>query len=133
LMRHIARQMFEVNEALGIPRYSTHEERLKAIRWRVKPPPKPPPIGGRHGRSKLTEKDVAEIRRLRYLDNWTEINLSKRYGITPQNVSLIVLGRTWRHVHMPPDPFGDHQQGEQHGHSQENERPEEERSAHVPP
>ena len=55
------------------------------------------PFGSRHGRAKLTEDDVREIRRL--VANGTPQNaLAARYGVTPQSVYALVHRKTWRHV-----------------------------------
>jgi len=71
--------------------------------------PPPPPIldddepdepryrrGSAHGRSRLDEHQVAELRRLR-AEGWTERALAARYGVAPATVHY-VLTRTWRHV-----------------------------------
>jgi hypothetical protein len=50
------------------------------------------------GTSKLSEKDVLEIRAS------TESNdvLAKRYGIDPSNVWLVRTGKSWRHIPSNP-------------------------------
>ncbi len=49
--------------------------------------------GESHGRSKLTEDDVREIRRLS--GSMRQKDIAARYGITSPNVFAIVHGKTW--------------------------------------
>lgn len=52
--------------------------------------------GKRHGKSKLTEDDVVEMRRLRD-QGWTLERLGEKFGVTKTNVSFIVRRITWTH------------------------------------
>jgi hypothetical protein len=52
-------------------------------------------IGERNPSNKLTEKQVLEIR-ARAKDNIADI--AKDYNITFQNVSCILLRKTWKHL-----------------------------------
>jgi hypothetical protein len=54
-------------------------------------------VGSSHGLSKLTEDQVREMRRLR-AEGWTLAALAGRYDVIFQNVSMIVLRKSWRHV-----------------------------------
>jgi hypothetical protein len=56
--------------------------------------------GERHGRAKLTEKQVAEIRAKR-AQRTTLAALSAEYGVTESVVSKICRGETWRWT-LPP-------------------------------
>lgn len=53
--------------------------------------------GENNGRSKLTLKDVEEIRH-RYEDGETQCNLAKEYGVNQGRISSIVLRQSWSHV-----------------------------------
>lgn len=52
------------------------------------------PAGSRHGASKLTEDQVLDIKR-RSLNGESRASLAREYNVRPENVSHIVLGRTW--------------------------------------
>ena len=52
--------------------------------------------GERHGASKLTEKDVLEIRSLR--DIFSGVELSKRYNISTSIICAIFKRRIWKHI-----------------------------------
>jgi len=53
--------------------------------------------GSKHGGAKLTEAQVAEMRKLRD-DGWSLKMLADRYGISAKNVSQICCRRTWKHL-----------------------------------
>lgn len=53
--------------------------------------------GSRHGKSKLTEADVREIR-ARFKSGENQCSIARGFGITNQNVSYIVHRVTWKHV-----------------------------------
>lgn len=53
--------------------------------------------GSKHGLSKLTEGDVAEILR-RKRDGESQRRLAAEYGVVESVVSMIVTGKRWRHV-----------------------------------
>lgn len=53
--------------------------------------------GIRHGRAKLTEAQVREIR-VRGTEGWKAHRLAPGYGVTPAVVFNILRGKTWRHV-----------------------------------
>lgn len=50
--------------------------------------------GERSGRRKLSADDVAEVHRLRH-DGLSLAQIAARFGVTRQNVHLVVSGRTW--------------------------------------
>lgn len=55
--------------------------------------------GGLHGRSKLTEKDVVEIRN-QYIGGWGQITkLAKKYKVGYSTMYCIIHNKTWKHVH----------------------------------
>jgi hypothetical protein len=54
--------------------------------------------GSRAGRAKLTESDVRVMRALRG-EGWTQVRLAERFGICQSEVSNVLRGATWRHVH----------------------------------
>jgi len=51
--------------------------------------------GERHGRSKLSYKDVAEIRARRHSGE-TLVAIARDFGVTHQAIHGVVTGRTWR-------------------------------------
>lgn len=51
--------------------------------------------GEQHSRSKLTWKDVSEIRRLRREENLTLMELSKIFKVSYSNISLIINNKGW--------------------------------------
>ena len=51
-------------------------------------------IGEQHGRAKLTEQQVREMR----ASSKMQIDLADEYGITQGAVTAIVNRRTWKHV-----------------------------------
>lgn len=61
--------------------------------------------GERHGLSKLTMEQVEDIRR-RSAAGETQQSIASRHGITFQNVSVIVLGKTWSYPGAEPLPAG---------------------------
>ncbi len=52
--------------------------------------------GERNGRSKLTEKDVLEIRKLSSL--MTHVKLAKIFKMSPVTISEIVNNKSWTHI-----------------------------------
>jgi hypothetical protein len=56
--------------------------------------------GVANGRTKLTEADVREIRRLRKEDpnRWTHQALADKFIVSCSTIQGIVNGKTWRHV-----------------------------------
>jgi hypothetical protein len=77
------------------------------LRWRclerrefklpsVLPPPEAPktPAGARNGRARLSEVQVAEIRKL-LAEGTTCTEVARRFGVSRSTVSLIRSGRRW--------------------------------------
>jgi len=54
-------------------------------------------LGERDGMSKLTAKQVREIRRC-YAEGMLQIRLATEYGVSQNHISNIVNHRRWRHV-----------------------------------
>lgn len=52
--------------------------------------------GGTHGRSKLTEKDVINIKK--QLATRTHLSLAQEYNVAESTISAISRGITWKHV-----------------------------------
>lgn len=48
--------------------------------------------------SKLTEKEVKEIRKELSLEKSTQAELAKRYNVTKPNILMIKTGRSWAHI-----------------------------------
>ncbi|MFZ3166397.1 MAG: HNH endonuclease [Candidatus Methanoperedens sp.] len=56
------------------------------------------PVGEQHGRSKLTEKQVGEIRKLYSTKNYTQETIRKKYGISKGSIYYILKNREWVHI-----------------------------------
>ncbi len=56
--------------------------------------------------SRLTDADVASIRVL--APTMTRVELGRRFGVTPQNISRIVTGKGWRHTAPAAAPSATH-------------------------
>jgi hypothetical protein len=61
---------------------------------------KRPQQGSSHGRSKLTEGEVAEIRELRRAGN-SLLDLARQFSVSAPTISEIANRRIWRHVGEP--------------------------------
>jgi hypothetical protein len=55
-------------------------------------------IGEKHGMSKLTSRDVREIRRLCKEGRLSFQEIARRFGVDPSNVTRIRQRQTWKHV-----------------------------------
>jgi len=55
-------------------------------------------VGERHGNSKLTGRDVREIRRLCAEGRLSFREIADRFGVVPSNVTRIRQHKTWKHV-----------------------------------
>lgn len=53
--------------------------------------------GNKHGNSKITEQDVREIRQLSTAGIRGSA-IAKQFGLTKENVNLIIARKAWRHV-----------------------------------
>ena len=56
------------------------------------------PIVAKNTEGRLSQADVAEIRRLYHEEGLFQWKIAERFGTTPGNVSSIVLGRTHKKV-----------------------------------
>ena len=54
------------------------------------------------GNNKLTEEQVIEIRERYAVEKISQAELGRQYGLTPQGVSRIVRGETWKHLPSVP-------------------------------
>jgi orotate phosphoribosyltransferase-like protein len=61
--------------------------------------------GSAHGRSKLTEDLVVEMRRLR-LRGWSTGRLAKHFNVARNTVCYALNGTTWSHVPNPQPSEG---------------------------
>lgn len=60
--------------------------------------------GERHGMSKLTDRQVLEIRQ-RYADGLiTCAQLGEEYGVSRRTINDVVCGKLWRHLLVDSDP-----------------------------
>lgn len=53
--------------------------------------------GERNGRSKLSDEDILEIRRL-VAEGETKTAVARNFGVCPRTVDFVVKGRNWGHV-----------------------------------
>ena len=58
--------------------------------------------GEANGTSKLTEPQVREMFDLYRSGGWRQKDLAARYGITQTAVQLILAGKNWSHLDLPP-------------------------------
>jgi hypothetical protein len=55
------------------------------------------PKGERHGRAKLTNKQIKEIRSRR-MAKMKHAEIARIYGVGRENIGMILRGKTWKHV-----------------------------------
>ena len=56
------------------------------------------PFGEKHGRSKLTNEQIIEIR-ARHSDGAQNVDLAKEFGVSQPTISMIVCGHTWTRIY----------------------------------
>jgi hypothetical protein len=71
---------------------NTHRFRVLGVK-----PTKAPNPGSKNGRAKLTEADIPKIRRM-LASGMTQTAIAKKFGVDQTQISLIALGKSWRHV-----------------------------------
>jgi len=54
--------------------------------------------GIKHGRCKLLERDVLEIRRLYSSGNYSKTELSKKYNVGRTQITRIINNESWKHI-----------------------------------
>lgn len=57
-------------------------------------------VGDKHGRSKLTEKNILEIKRLYNTGDYYQSDLGKLFNISHQEISRIINNKRWRYLLM---------------------------------
>ncbi len=67
-----------------------HHAKINGLKYR--------PIGIKHPRSKLTEKQVLGIRKLYFNKKYNQYQLADLYNVCVQNINSIVLMKTWSHI-----------------------------------
>lgn len=60
-------------------------------------------VGEQHGRSKLSDQQVIDIRRARKRGLMAP-TLAKEYGVSVATIHRIVRGQSWTHLPLDPDP-----------------------------
>ena len=82
-----------------------HDNRIKNLRWDTRSANMLDAVehdghncGEKYGRSKLTEEQVLEIRRLYAAGDHTQKQLSEKFGTDRSNIGQIVRRVTWRHI-----------------------------------
>jgi len=53
--------------------------------------------GVNNPRAKLSESDIAEIRKL-YVDGWRKLDIADKFGIKPGHCSGIITRKIWKHI-----------------------------------
>lgn len=90
----------------GWSRYRVGDDRSVSIELSREFSPPPPrcehPRIGVANNAKLDRRQVIEIRR-QYARGHSYATLSRRFGISEVNVRVIVAGRSWRDIPMPPN------------------------------
>jgi len=56
------------------------------------------PIGDKHWKAKLTEKEVIRIRELSDTKQKSYSQLSKLYGVSKSHIGLVVQRKSWKHI-----------------------------------
>lgn len=64
--------------------------------WTKKDPSKVQ--GTSNGESKLSDDDVAEVRRLYSTERWTQKSLGEHFGVSQSAISRITRGKGWKHL-----------------------------------
>lgn len=54
--------------------------------------------GSKHGMSKLTEKEVKQIKKLLQSKSLTQIEIAEKYNVSRTTIYEIKVKRTWRHL-----------------------------------
>jgi len=57
-----------------------------------------PRLGTKHGRSKLTNKNILNIRKLYSTGNYSLAELGRKYKVSYQHIKRIVSGKQWTHI-----------------------------------
>ena len=80
-------------------RAGTHEDNMRDMISRGRQSRKAPPLrlGEKAPSAVLTEEQVREIRQRR-ANGELGVKLAKEFGVTPENISSIVLRKSWEHV-----------------------------------
>ena len=55
-------------------------------------------FGTRNARAKLTEEQALEAL-MRSRNGERYVSIAKDYGVTPENISMLANGKTWKHLH----------------------------------
>ncbi len=76
---------------------NTLDRAAKGRTNRVPPTPERQARGTRHGRARLTETAVDELRQLR-AQGWTRVRLASRFGVSTAAIWSVLNGKTWTHV-----------------------------------
>lgn len=57
-----------------------------------------PRLGMKHGRSKLSNKDILQIRKLYATNKYTLASLGRKYNVSYQHIKRIVSNKQWKHI-----------------------------------
>jgi hypothetical protein len=82
---------------LGTPKDNSRDMVSKGRSCKGRPqPPSAHMTGEAHGRSRLTARQVQEIRDLYAAGNLTQVQIGKAFGVSGPHVCGIIKGRFWR-------------------------------------
>jgi hypothetical protein len=85
------------NNSLDNLEWLTHRENIHHAHYVIFASIKNQVRGVTHGRAKLTENDVREIRRLS-ANGSTRKSLGERFGVSSTNITYIVTRKLWPHI-----------------------------------
>lgn len=57
-----------------------------------------PRLGVDHGRAKLSEKDIKNIRSLYSTGNYTLASLGRKYNVSYQHIKRVISNKQWKHI-----------------------------------
>lgn len=85
----------------GCHKDDNHENNaLTNLYWGTKEENQIDAIQNGNGNNILTEDQVREAITLYRTGKWTYVALSRRYGVTPENISMAVRGLTWKRLQL---------------------------------
>jgi DNA-binding XRE family transcriptional regulator len=84
------------NELSNLECVTVSENMLHSYKYNLNTPA--PQIGEKHGKSKLTEKDVIQIRNLYNSKKYTQKELAAKFEVARVTISDITRGKLWKHL-----------------------------------
>jgi len=93
-MKKIGQKTWEENSESRKKLSEKAKERWKNIKWKKERSPR----GERSGRSKLTEKEVLEMRKLSKTTQYSYLELIKLFKVSRSTVTRIINRHSWTHI-----------------------------------